>query len=101
MTAPEIAVEAAESPVLLAARGLHMLLELAELRGLPMPFAATANARQSSVTLHLRARDDVLTWAEVMGVDYDDETSYGLTQTVATGSLLDVPVRVVKVGAES
>jgi hypothetical protein len=93
------AVAPPESPVLLAARRLHMLLELADIRGLPMPFAFRGYDYADLLTLQFRDHLSVHKWATEMGAFVTSDTSDHPTGThdrsTATGTLLEVPVEVV------
>lgn len=97
----ENAVETAEHPVLHAARSLHMVIEWAQLRGLPMPFVGRAYGLEPGVPIELQfdSRDQVVTWAEALDVDViDGEYSYqrGVNDTAqALGELFDQPVQVL------
>lgn len=78
----------ATSPVVQAATDMMSVLWAAELRGLPLPFAARAYDYRSGPELQFHTRDEVVTWAEAMDLDVDDD------RMTATGQLLDITVTV-------
>lgn len=100
MTA-ENAVETAEHPILHSARGLHMVIEWAQLRGLPMPFVGRAYGLACRLPLELQfdTRDQVVTWAEALEVDVTDgEYTYRdrVHDTAqAAGELFDQPLQIL------
>lgn len=91
------AVETAMPPTLKAARGLWLILEAAELRGLPMPFSARATDH-SPVELQFHTRAEVYTWAAALDVAevVDDSHTEGVNDTTtAAAEWFDVPLTLV------
>jgi hypothetical protein len=68
-------------------RALWLILEAAELRGLPMPFVARFYGVDDRVTLQFWTYDEVVTWAEVLGAEVNNSS--------AVGEWLEVRVEVV------
>lgn len=73
----ETAVEQDVPTILKNGRALWLILEAAELRGLPMPFAFRADnvgywTGASEVVLQFHTWDEVVTWAEVLDDRHDD-----------------------------
>jgi hypothetical protein len=91
MNAIEIGAVETEMPTILKnGRALWLILEAAELRGLPMPFAIRADEvdHGPEVTLQFWTHDEVVAWAEVLDVDIDE------ARGIATGEWLEVRVEV-------
>lgn len=65
MTTPA-AVETDMPTILKNGRALWLILEAAEMRGLPMPFAIRADRVFEDVTLQFFTWDEVATWGEVL-----------------------------------
>jgi hypothetical protein len=91
------AVETDMPTILKNARALRLILEAAELRGLPMPFAACASD-YAEVRLQFMTRDQVVTWAETLEADVEDGMhvhATGVSDTThARGEWLDVPLEI-------
>lgn len=98
MTAESYVAEPMPSVLMRNARGLWLVLEAAELRGLPMPFTAAANNYQGHVALQFDSRDQLVTWAEVLEVDVEDESTADRDRFAASGSWLEVNLRLVAIG---
>ena len=75
----------AEPVIVTAATGLLGTLWVAELRGLPIPFSSRV-WESGRIELQVRTRDQVVTWAEQLGVDLDSDAP----NVRASGELLDV-----------
>jgi hypothetical protein len=92
-------VEAEMRTLLKNARALWLILEAAELRGLPMPFSAEATDCTTHLRLLFMSRDQVVTWAEVLEAEVEDGAfthAGGVNDTArARGEWLDVPLEVV------
>lgn len=89
------AIAKAEHPALVSARNLHLILELAQLRGLPMPFVAKAYEFPTRpVTLQVRDANEVAAWAEAMEVEVVMTTVGGFTTYEARGEMLEVAIEV-------
>lgn len=85
MSLPPLAT--AEPKIITAATGLLQALWTADLRGLPIPFSSRA-WESGRISLLMRTRDEVVRWAEALGVDLDSDGAH----VSASGELLDVPV---------
>jgi hypothetical protein len=85
MTTP--AVETDMPTILKNGRALWLILEAAELRGLPMPFAIRA-FNVGCVTLQFHTWAETVTWAEVIEVEVDEDHG------AARGEWLEVDVEV-------
>jgi hypothetical protein len=86
MTTPSVAPEM--PTILKNGRALWLILEAAELRGLPMPFAIRAYGVDEGVTLQFWTHDEVAAWAGVLEADFDNERGN------AVGEWLEVRVEV-------
>lgn len=62
------AVETDMPTILKNGRALWLILEAAELRGLPMPFAVRADHVTDEVTLQFFTWDEVVTWGEALNI---------------------------------
>jgi hypothetical protein len=94
----EVAVEQDMPTILKNARGMWLILEAADLRGLPMPYDADATDH-SGIRLALHAVDELNTWAEAMDAE-PTSAPFGLTtHWRAAGELHEVPLTVYVVDA--
>ena len=91
----EIPSVAQDMPTILKnGRALWLILEAAELRGLPLPFAIRAYGVDDGVTLQFFTYDEVVAWAEVLDADIVSEPGYA----GAAGEWLEVRVQVCAAG---
>lgn len=91
--------EAQASPIMSAARHLWLLLEVADLRGLPMPFAIRGTEIEGyPVALQFHSIDEVRRWADEIGARVEEGSWIhpgGTNDTAsAIGTLLEVPIEV-------
>lgn len=83
------AVETEMPTILKNGRALWLILEAAELRGLPTPFAIRADdVYDNYVTVQFHTWDEVATWAEALEANVDAENGK------AVGEWLEVDVEV-------
>lgn len=83
------AVETEMPTILKNGRALWLILEAAELRGLPMPFAIRADRVLEQVTLQFFTWDEVVTWGEALDIT-DEQPEHGHIR----GEWLEVDVEV-------
>jgi hypothetical protein len=78
-------------------QALMLVLEAAEMRGLPMPFAVNAYDYTDRVELQFQTRAAVATWAELIAAEVSESRHVDNRRisdvTVAEGAWLDVPLR--------
>lgn len=67
----ETSITTATHPVVDGARDLYIVMQVAELRGLPIPFAIRA-WEHGGIELQFHSRDEVVTWAEVLDAELVD-----------------------------
>lgn len=89
MTTPATAATTAQPPIVTTAGQALYAFYYAEHRDLPMPFSFSATSA-GHITLNFFTREDVMAWAEDMGVDLTTD----VPNVRASGVALDVPLTV-------